>query len=340
VRTSLARNPSARFLLLALPLIATCAVLVRSRMFAANPDVAAWGVTFDLTISVPLLYWFFVVRGGHAKPITIAPLFIAGTFLAALLLPSAQEQFVHHLQLFAVPAAEVLLLGALVRRVARLKREGSSSADPYVRIFTAARALVRDGRVADVVASEFAMFYYALCCWRKEPDEVNGRAFTVHERSGWSTVLACIIVLVVAESIGMHLLLAMWSPVAAWLWTAMDVWAIVWLIGDYHALRLRRSWVDGEALHLNYGMRWSVSIPLEAITSIEEVRAESEWKRKDVLKVAMLEEPRWLIAFDQPFAARGMAGLRKEIRGIALLPDDDDAITFLRTACGRRCSHD
>ncbi|HYO79285.1 MAG TPA: hypothetical protein VE010_22665, partial [Thermoanaerobaculia bacterium] len=101
MRTAIVRNPSARFLLLALPLIATCAVLVRSRLFAANPDVAAWGVTFDLTISVPLLYWFFVVRGGHAKPITLAPVFIAGTFLAALLLPSGQQQFVRHLQFFA-----------------------------------------------------------------------------------------------------------------------------------------------------------------------------------------------------------------------------------------------
>ncbi|HYO77224.1 MAG TPA: hypothetical protein VE010_12230, partial [Thermoanaerobaculia bacterium] len=272
--------------------------------------------------------------------ITLAPVFIAGTFLAALLLPNAQQQFVDHLQLFAVPAAELLLLVALVRRVARLKRERSTDADPYVRIFTAARSLIGEGRAAEVVASELAMFYYALFCWRKKPEEVNGRAFTLHERSGWSTVLAGIILLVVAESIGMHLLLAMWSPVAAWLWTAMDVWAIVWLMGDYHALRLRRSWVDGEALHLNYGLRWSVSIPLDAIASVEEVRVESEWKRKDVLKVAMLEEPRWLIAFDQPLVARGMAGFRKEIRGIALLPDDDDAITFLRTACARRCSHD
>jgi hypothetical protein len=294
------------FILSALTIITACAAIVRSHLFAVNPDMAAFGVTFDLTITMPLLYWFFVVRSGKASALTLAPVFIAGTVLAAFVVPRGHQQFLKQLEWFAVPVVELLLIVALVR-----------SKGPR-------------GRVLEVVASELNMFRYALFSWRRKPEEVEGHAFTVHERSGWATVLACILVLVVAESIGMHLLIAtMWKPKAAWVWTFFDLWAICWLLGDYHALRLRRSSIDSHALHLRYGMRWSVSVPLEQIVSVEEIRNEADWKRKDVLKVAMLEDPRWLITFAEPVTAVGLAGLRKTIRGIALLPDDEETIGLL-----------
>ena len=83
-------------------------------------------------------------------------------------------------------------------------------------------------------------------------------------------------------------------------------------------------------------MRWNVTVPLASIVSVEEVHDESAWKRKDVLKVAILEEPRWLIRFDQPVVAQGLAGLTKEIGAIALLPDDDETISVLQRALDRR----
>jgi hypothetical protein len=46
--------------------------------------------------------------------------------------------------------------------------------------------------------------------------------------------------------------------------------------------------------------------------------------------------PRWLITFDAPVVAHGLAGLRKEIRGIALLPDDDAPISALQHAIAAR----
>ncbi len=336
MRTAIHRNPSALFFASAAALVLICAAIVRSGLFLTAPDLGAFGVTFDLTITMPLLYWFFVVRTGKARPLTLAPVFIAGTLIAAALLPRNQQQFLSQLELVVVPAAELLLVIALVRRVRKMER--STSADPYERILTAMRSLAGDGRVAEVVACEVTMTYYALFCWKKRPAETNGHAFTVHERNGWATILACIFVLIAAEGIGMHLLIAQWKPAAAWGWTFLDAWAVIWLLGDYHALRLRRSTIDGDALHIRYGMRWSVSIPLASIESVEEIRT---WEpRKDVLKMAMLDDPRWLVALREPLVAKGLAGLRKEIRAIALLPDDDETISVLRRAIARPSSPD
>ena len=292
-------------------------------------DVLAWGLTFDLTISLPFVYWFFVVRRGKAQMVSVAPVFIAGTAAASFLIPAAQQTFLSQLKLFLLPLAELSLVTALVMRVRRAAKSRGNSDDPYERILNAARALIGETRVAEVVASEVAMVYYALFTWRKKPSAVAGRAFTLHERCGWGTILVCIYVLIVAEGIGMHLLLARWSTVAAWIWTTFDLWAMLWLLGDYQGLELRRSYLSDDALHIRYGLRWNVAVPLASIASIDDVQG--EWKQQPgVLRVAMLEEPRVLITLEEPIVAKGLAGLRKTIHAIAFLPDDDETIDALR----------
>lgn len=314
------RASSARFVLAASAVIAVCALIVRSRMFAMHPEVAAWGVTFDLTITIPLLYWFFVVRAGKAPALTLAPLFVLCTLLSSFVLPHPRPPFLRDLWRFGVPLAELALVAAIALRLRRARGRN------------AIRELLGDTRIADVVESELLVLYYALFAWRKKPEEVDGRAITFHQRSGWAAILAAILLLIAAEGIGMHLLLSQWSPAAAWAWTALDVWGALWLLGDWNALRLRRSYLGSGTLHIRMGLRWNVSIPFDAIASVE--RLQGEWKRrKDVLKVAMLEEPEWLITLREPVAVRGLAGIRKEVRAIALLPDQPEVMEALRDGC-------
>ncbi|HKR66500.1 MAG TPA: hypothetical protein VJZ00_22425 [Thermoanaerobaculia bacterium] len=292
------RASSLRFALSGLIVVTACVLVLRATAAQSNAAVAAWGATFDLTITIPLLYWFFVVRAGKARPLTIAPVFIAGTLLATLLIPRAEQQFVRQLRMFVVPAAELVLITAFARR---------------------------PGRIGAFVTAEARMFQYALFSWRKKPEE--GTSF--HERNGWASIVACIVVLIVAESIGMHLLLRLWKPRVAWLWTALDLWAIAWLLGDYHALRLRRTTLDDDTLHLRFGMRWSADIARTNIASVTQIHDEREWKQRDVLRVAILEPPRWLIALREPVVVEGLAGLRKTVRAIAILPDDDELVRRL-----------
>ncbi len=322
MHTTIHRNPFALFALGATLLTLTCLVLLRSSLFASNPDILAWGVTFDLTITLPLLYWALVVRTGRARAVTIAPVMLAGTLIASILIPSQHQQFLSDFRWLVVPLVVMVIEGAFVWGVWKAWRERSDSPDPWDRIHHAARAIAGKGRIAELAASEITMFYYATFGWKARAQPTPGRKLTFHRTSGWDTVLACILVLMVAEGIGMHLFLSLWSSLAAWIWTALDIWAVVWLLGDYHALRLRPSWIDDEAFHLRFGMRWSVDIPREMILSVAPI-AEG-WERKDVLKVAILEEPRIVITLREPLEARGLAGLRKTICAVALAPDTDD----------------
>src|SRR5437764_13247729 len=73
--------PTRLFALIALTIVTVCAVVART---TSNPDIAAWGVTFDLTLTIPLVWYFVVVRSGAARAVTMIPLFVVCVALAAV----------------------------------------------------------------------------------------------------------------------------------------------------------------------------------------------------------------------------------------------------------------
>jgi len=299
--------PTRLFALIALTIVIVCTVIVRT---TSHADIAAWGVTFDLTLTIPLVWYFVVVRSGAARPMTLAPVFVVCMMLAAFVVPRGQQQFLHDLRYLSAPL-EIVTLIFLGRRLAQVRD-----------VESATRAMFGNSRVADFVASEVSILWYALFCWRKKAPE---EGFTIHQRNGWGTIAACIVAMIGFESIGMHLLVQMWSVKAAWIVTALDVYGVLWIVGDYHALRLRPTYSAGGILHLRYGLRWNAEIPLAEIESIDDVSSEADWKRKNVLKMAMLDEPKYLVKLRRPVTVNGLAGIRRTIDAIAVLPDDIEA---------------
>lgn len=330
--TTTRTNPYPALLLGGGGLALLAALVIRTQAFAAHPDVLGWAFTFDLTISLPLLWWFFAVRTGRASAVTLVPLFVIAVGVAARIIPAAQHSFVDQLRYVAAPL-DLVTIALVVRRVARIRRiEGGG--DPIARIERACAELFGNGYAARAVAFEIAIIYYAFAGWRKRA----AAGFTVHQRSGWGTVVGVFIFLIAVESTGAHLVVQMWSVKAAWIVTTLDIYGALWLLGDFQALRLRPTRIDGETLVLNYGLRWRAEIPLSAIAAIEPVRVEADWKRKSVLKMAMLDEPRLLIRFAAPQTMNGLAGIKRTFDAIALLADDDAGFAdALRTAMPASC---
>jgi len=321
------RHPRTAFALTALTVATICVAITRSAAFRINPDVAAWGVTFDLTLTTPLVYYLFLVRPRHVAPLTIIPVFVICMAVAARVIPTGNQSFLHDLRILGAPM-EIVVIAMVVRRAAALRRRGVQHDDALSRFRIVATELTGNARIGDAVGFEVATFWYAIFGWRKEEPRDG---FTFHRRNDWPSILACIIVLLVAESIGLHLFVMRYSMTGAWIVTSVDVYGILWLLGDYQALRLRRTTIDESALTLRYGIRWDVTIERANIASIETVQ--SQWKRRRVLKVAILDEPRLLITLREPMVAHGLAGITKTIDAIALLPDDVEAFeTALRPA--------
>jgi membrane protein YdbS with pleckstrin-like domain len=326
MRRSTILQPSQLFTLAAAAIVTVCVTILHSRLFALNPELGAWGMTFDLAITIPLVYYFAVVRTGAAKPITIAPVFVIGVALAARLIPHGEQAFVRELRWVAAPL-ELVTLALVGGRLVAMRRASMASDDPLARITAACREVFGASALATFVAFEVTTMYYGLFAWWKKPPSDG---YSVHERNGWGVIVAALLLVIAGEGVGMHFLLARSFPRGAWLWTALDLYGALWLFGDYQALRLRRITLDDDALQIRFGLRASATIPYSAIAAIEPQSGPFE-KRKETLKVAIVDDPRTIIRLREPMTIQFIAGIRKRIDTIAILADDDGFEADLRS---------
>lgn len=320
--TALAPKPlTAPFWASAGAIAALCAAIVRTPLFARAPEMAAYGVTFDLCLTIPALYYVLVVRRG-AHPATLIPVFGGGMLLARFLVPRGHQEFLHSLASLG-SLLELVLFGLVFARVRRISRtlRASAAADTLEKIRIACEGIFGAGRLSSFLSAEIAILWFALFSWRRRAED----GMTFYRASGWGAVLAGFFVLIAGEGLGAHLLLARWSVRAAWTFTALDVYTVLWLLGDFQALRLRPAAFDGRTLRLRFGMRWSADVDAGNVLSVSRLAPGTFAKRRDTLRFAILEEPRYEIAFREPVVFRGIAGLERRVRAVALLPDDSAA---------------
>ncbi|MEO1370591.1 MAG: hypothetical protein AAFX50_25695, partial [Acidobacteriota bacterium] len=258
---------TAIFVLTTAVIYAVAVRLVGSLPSLAGGDAAfvAWGLTFDLVVVVPSLYFFLVVRAG-APRITVVPVTLLSLAAAGALIPRDYHQAVNALELAVIPL-EIGLVGFLMWQVHRMARAARGASDVPAELGALTRKLVGPGRAAEVIATEAAVLYFALASWRRRPPEAEpGELHVTHDRRAlYSTFFGGILVAGVAELAGVHVLVMRWSDAAAWVLSALSLYGLLWLVGDFRAVRLQRSTVGDGVFAFRLGIRWSADIPLGSI---------------------------------------------------------------------------
>lgn len=294
--------------------------VVGSAAFVRAPDRIALAATFDLTVTATLVVWWLGVRRG-ALPWWFAVATLSwGVALARAHVPHAPLGAL----VMAGGALEVVTVGWLLVRIRRVIRGARAGRDagPIAALeagFVAARI---PARVAAIFASEIGAFGLALTGWFRRPRP----GFTMRS-TGWLLYAGVLCFLVVVETAAAHIALVMWSPTVAWISTISSIYALVWLAGDAHAIRLYPVAVTGDTLRVTIGVRWRAAIPLADIASVTETRSVPA----GALSLALVE-PTVLVTLRAPVEVIGLLGRRKRADRIALTIDDPRAFIAAVTA--------
>lgn len=303
--------------------------IARSALFNEKPHLLSVAVLIDLTLVVPLLYYACVIRAGRAPVISIAPLVLMGFAAASIALPAAAPRYYLQRVKYLAVLPELLIAGYLFIKAQRAwqsyPRADEASGDFVDRLRFICRASLGEHVLAEVFVSELAMLYYAFFSWRAKPHVLPAQtlSFSYHKKSGWASLLVALLMIVAAESFVTHYFIQKWSSVAAWVLSALSVYCVVWLVGDYRAICLRPICFDEEALYLRQGLRWSAQIPLCSIECIEvaglnDVRQSAP----DYFRAVVLGEPDFLIVLKEAVVAHGIFGLKKSFRQAGVAVDE------------------
>jgi hypothetical protein len=277
---------------------------------------------------VSLIYYFLLVRPGIRGRATLAAVALLGLVRATFLFPAGlfpEGLFPEGAILKAAVAgfAELGLIAFVVIAVRRHKavaHRAGGEADPVDSMQAALEKLLMSPLIARIMAAEFSVLYYALFSWRAKPHVPSGaQPFTLHLKSGKADLFGLVAVASVIEIVPMHLVLTHWSRAVAWVATALGVYAAVWLLGLSRAFRLRPTLVADGGLDIRYGLVFRLRVLREAIESVR--RFEAADKRSAIV-VPSRSEPSVCIDLVRPLKAEAMFGIRKQVRRIALSPDD------------------
>ena len=277
---------------------------------------------FDLSITSSLACYILLARNGYCSWRVVTAVSLVGLRAAGFLLPELDRPYLPSLQWVSIPL-ELAFVAAVIRRLRRVSPNG----DVLARIRNAVPALVPYRRLAGLITAEIAVLYYALFSWRAKPEiERNAQAFSCAEASGYRLFGTLLILLIACESVPLHFVLWHYNAMAAWIWTGMDAYGLLWAVALIRSLHLRMILVDEQSVKIRVGIIWEAEIPKENILSCRRVSSGTDAaKTPGYLKAVVLNDPQYILHLRQPAVAVGLGGQHRTFTQIGIAVDQGGA---------------
>jgi len=322
------RNPalSSNLIVIIAPLamVITIVLLVNSGLFSQHSSLLSVGVTIDLVLSVPLVY-FLLIRRRNIPNLTTVPVFVVGIVVVSLVLPPSNQELLGTVKTWILPLVEIGVVVFIVWKgravVKRLKTEVGKNPNIFSTLKEVAGEILPE-RLAYAMVTEMGVFYYGFLSWKRI--ELGPNEFTYHRKSGTIALLGILLVMILVEMTAVHFLLRQWSYVAAWMLTGLSVYTGVQVYGMARSLTRRPYVIEKHSLLLRYGIMGEATIELSNIASFE-----FSSKAIDVTEnalslspLAALEKHNVILHLEDPGTVRGLYGSKQKYSTLAFFVDD------------------
>jgi hypothetical protein len=301
--------------------------IVQSIYFNMNPDLISIGVTIDLTLGIPLLFYFLVVRPKKYSLLILFPVFVISLLIATVMIPSRNQDFLSY-EKKIIPLFEIALIAYVFTKIHKVRQRYHQIKIREYFFLDAVKQAVsdtfNDNKAVNILLTELLLMYLAIFGWFKKFDGsvLDYPAFTYHRKSSYSTILAVMIVLLCIETTALHIIVLHWSRIAAIILTGLSIYSLLWLIGDFHAIRLQPVLITQNNIELRIGMRWKGTIPISMVESIDAgsgpPRNAKGYVRASVLGAGVV------LKLMEPATLKGLFGMTRIVSKIGLSIDDVD----------------
>lgn len=302
--------------------------LVNSSWFALQPEELSYGITLDLLVTIPLIY-FLIIRKRDIPKISVVSVFIVCLIIAHFILPKEHQFLLSLVRTYGLPVAEIFIFGYLVlntvKTIRQFKYQKKSTPDFYTAISMACKDALPK-RVATLFATEIGVMYYAFFAWKKRPLKENEYSY-----SKKNTIIVFIYVaifLILFETFIVHLLLVSWNETFALVLMILSIYTAIQLFALARSLPKRPMYIDVDErkLHLVYGFFNKTDIDIRNIKDIEKSTKMLPADKSIVQfsPLGNLDNHNVIIHLHDENILHKIYGLKKKYKSIAVYVDDKD----------------
>ena len=319
-------------------LIGSLVLVSKSTIFAQQAEGLSLGITVDLLLTVPVVYFFLIRKTGIPRT-TVVPVLFIGVLVCSAILPTGTQQYLSLFKTWGLPLVESGVLIYIIYRVGtavrRFRVNSEASLDFFTTLKKTCEQFLPKGLVMPVV-TEIAVFYYGFVYWKRRRLEEN--EFSYHKDSGTVPLLAAIIFLVGIETSVFHILLLKWSHTAAWILTGISIYSGIQLFGFLKSILKRPIRIEDDRLYLRYGIMSETVIDIRQIESVEVSSGDLEFNKitRKLSFLGSLESHNVIIRLKAENELIRLYGSRLKYWNIAINVDDK---TRFRDQIEARLSH-
>lgn len=296
---------------------------IKSPFFLENSSTLTFPVSADLLLTIPIVY-FLLIRKTNIPKTTVVPIMLIGLAIGFFSLPEANQEYLQLFKTWFLPVIEIGVASFVIYKVRKAvlfhKKQENKSLDFFTALKTTCAEILPKPVVVPF-ATEISIFYYGFVYWKRR--KLTENEFSNHKESSSLALFFILIVIVAIEIVPIHILLAKWSEVAAWILTILSAYSGFQIFGFAKSLMKRPIAVESDRVLLRYGIMQEAEIPIESIKEIRLTSKEFD-KEENIARLSLLGEAEGhnlLIETNTEQTLRGLFGIKKTFTKIALHVD-------------------
>ncbi|WP_394220078.1 hypothetical protein [Halobacillus trueperi] len=304
------------------------------------PPLLVLATVIDIMIVLPVVLFLLVLRRKPTLSL-LAPLWLLGAGFVHWIVPAYAKEHLQYMNasIILVEAGFILLeLFLFVIFIKNLKTwrhnfKASFHTCPHLlaRISAANQQTFGDypklERLIGFIATDASAIRYAFFPHLDaKPD--GDHTFSYHKNSEYFGVFLMLVHAMLIEIIAVHVMLMQYSHTIAWIATLLDMYALVFLIADYQAIRKSPVVMQNNHLHFQKGLRFHMEVPLEKVVEVRRYEGEAlpEERHSFTLMLAGLEKvpPQLEIRLSEAVEGYRVFGFKRKVMKVFLTVDEPE----------------
>lgn len=175
---------------------------------------------------------------------------------------------------------ELLILAAILLPIIYNSFKKQRDGDTFISTFTrdiSARFSSTDNPIVRVIRNDLRLVYYFFSMRKQTPQS----EITSYKETSFLSGVIVISFLVFVESIPFHFFLMQKSAIIAYASLVINIYTIIYLVGDYNSVRLNPPTLEGGIFTYRVGIRYSASISIDLIQAVQRVQEDEAFRKLD-----------------------------------------------------------
>lgn len=305
-----------------------CSIITFSNLFKQHPNELSVGILGDLLIVSPLVY-YFIIRKSTISKLTVLRVFTLGLFVASIILTKQHNTILEFIKTWVTPLLELALVAYIIWKFHKFRsiNKNQTHFDFLIHTRLVLASVFSNKKVANVIASEIAVFYYLF---HKKSKNISLQ-FTSYKENGIIIVLYTFLFICLLETVVMHFVFALWNTTAAWIISGLSAYTCLQLLAHIRAISCRQTLVTENQVILSNGLLGGdVELNLSNIDRIESSSKDVVSKKAiSMAFLKLIENHNTIIYIKEEVIVTKAFGINKSAK--IILANIDESEKFIAT---------